>query len=389
MFFRKAFNGFNDWWRYIIAIIAIMVGYTVGQIPLYLALSRSSDENPDSVDNALSQFADEPNFEVLGINSNMGFALLLMMFVAAMTAFFFVFKPLHHREFKTLITPKSRINWSKIFFAFFVWLGLALVMEAIAYFIAPQDYSFHFQFNTFIPLLILSVLLLPVQTTMEELVFRGYLFQGIGTMKLKQILPLVLASGLAFISSKSISRLAINLEDYSNTYSVPSILAFIGGIICLFLFYKILSLFFSKLTNETSGILNRNFKIIPLIITAILFGLIHSMNPEIEKYGFGIMQLYYISAGLVLGIMTIMDDGLELALGVHAATNFTGAVFVGYDGAAIQTNSLLKTSNLNPTFMALGFIVISLIFLTILKYKYQWSSFNKIWSPIDQTKDIV
>ncbi len=389
MFFRKAFNGFNDWWRYVIALIAIILGYTVGQIPLFLALSRSSDENSESTGNTLNQFADEPNFEVFGINSNMGFALLLIMFVAALTAFFFAFKPLHQREFKTLITPKSRMNWSKIFFAFFTWLGLALLMEAVAYFISPEYYSISFKFNMFIPLVILSVLLLPVQTSMEELIFRGYLLQGIGTMKLKQIIPLILSFGLAFGSSKLIGKASQQWDGISDIDSIPSILAFLCGILALGISYKLLSLLFFRFGSSPDSLLNKNYKVVPLIITAILFGLMHAMNPEIEKFGFGIMQLYYISAGLVLGIMTIMDDGLELALGVHAATNFAGAVFVGYDGAAIQTDSILKTSNLNPTFMVIGFIVISIIFLIILKYKYKWGSFNKIITPINQTKNIV
>jgi len=385
MFFRKAFNGFNEWWRYALAILAVIVGYIIGQIPLALALERSSD----GTSNALTQFAKDANFESFGINSNMGFALLLMMFVAAMTAFFFIFKPLHHREFKTLITPRSRINWSKIFFAFFTWLTLALIMEAIAYFTSPEYYSFNFKLNMFIPLLILSILLLPIQTSLEELIFRGYLFQGIATMKLKQIIPLFISSALAYITSKSISKFAFQWEELLNTYSLSSILGFIGGILTLVILYKLLSLIFYKMATESQSILNKNFKIIPLIITAILFGLMHAMNPEIEKFGFGIMQLYYISAGLVLGIMTIMDDGLEFALGVHAATNFAGAVFVGYDGAAIQTDSILKTSNLNTTFMAIGFIALSIIFLTILKYKYKWESFGKIFSTINQSKDIV
>ena len=102
------------------------------------------------------------------------------------------------------------------------------------------------------------------------------------------------------------------------------------------------------------------------------------------------MQSYYISAGLVLGILTIMDDGLELALGVHAATNFTGAVFVGYEGAAIQTDSLFLTNELNPTFMLIGFVIVSIIFLIVCKYKYGWSGFNKILEKVEpQEPEII
>lgn len=308
-FFENAFKGRNDWWRYLVVIVVVFLGYSVGQIPLMLTLLRSMNEDGSELNTAdLESFQSNPDFGMFGINSNMGFTLLLVMFIGALTAFYFIFKPMHNREFRTLITSKSRINWNKIFFAFFLWLGLTLAIETVFYFMSPDNYTFHFKWNTFIPLVIISALILPIQTSMEELLFRGYMLQGLG------------------IASKT--------------------------------------------------------KWIPLIITSILFGGIHSMNPEIQEFGFATMQIYYISAGLLLGIITIMDDGLELALGVHAATNFFGAVFVGYDGAAIQTESLFTTHDINAQIMTFAFIGVSIVFIMILKYKYGWGSFNKILEPI-------
>jgi len=142
-------------------------------------------------------------------------------------------------------------------------------------------------------------------------------------------------------------------------------------------------LFFRGYLLQGIGLLVKN-RWIPLIITSILFGLIHSSNPEIEKFGFWTMQVYYLSAGLLLGVVTLMDDSLELALGVHAATNFIGAVLVGYDGAALQTDSLFKTETMNATWMTQGFIIAAIIFILICKKKYNWGSFNRLLLPIDQ-----
>jgi len=61
----------------------------------------------------------------------------------------------------------------------------------------------------------------------------------------------------------------------------------------------------------------------------------------IEKLGPMIM-VYYIGTGLMLGIMTLMDDGLELALGFHAANNLFTALLVTADWTAFQTHSILK-----------------------------------------------
>jgi len=316
MFFKKAQQGYNHWWRYLVVVAVVLMGYIIGQIPLYLAIGRAISDDPNLSEDAFASFAENSDFSVFNINPNMGFTLLLIMFLGAFSAFYFIFKPLHQREFRSLITPASRVNWSKIFFGFGVWLLLSLVLEAAVYFSNPEVYTFQFKVNTFIPLVLLSAFLLPVQTSTEEFLFRGYLMQGIGNSSLLQ------KAGL-------------------------------------------------------------NIRLVPLIITSLLFGLVHSMNPEIHEFGFGVMQSYYVTAGLVLGIMTLMDDGLELALGVHAATNFTGAVFVGYDGAAIQTDSLFVTSELNPVFMLIGFLCIAIIFLLLCKFRYNWTDFSKLMGKIE------
>ncbi|NNL93300.1 MAG: CPBP family intramembrane metalloprotease, partial [Saprospiraceae bacterium] len=376
-------------WRYILVLVAVFFGYGVGQIPLTLAINRSFHADDSLTNKALESFTENPNFELFGINSNMGFALLLMLFVGAFTAFFFIFKPIHQREFKTLITPSSRIKWDKILFGFFLWLGLAMLMELIAYFLYQGQYTIQFKLNTFIPLLLLSILLLPVQTSLEELVFRGYLLQGVGTKKLKELLALIIAI-LATIGLTPILKDAFtSVINDPESFSITGMLALVCAIILIFLIYNLVTLLIRKTPLNDNAFLNSNFKVVPLIITSILFGMMHMSNPEIAEFGTGIMQVYYISAGLALGIMTIMDDGLELALGVHAATNFVGAVFVGYDGAAIQTDSILKTSDLNPSLMAYGFIAISIIFLLIVKQKYKWESFNKLFAKIDQSQNVV
>ena len=184
MFFQKAQVGFNHWWRYAIVLLAIMGGYVVGQIPLFLAIGRAQAEDDSVAADALAEFQNNPDFTLFGINNNMGLTLLLVTFLGAFTAFYFIFKPLHQREFRSIVTPSSRVNWSKILFGFFLWLGLSLVVEMLAYFLSPEDYIFQFKINTFIPLVLLSIFLLPVQTSMEEFVFRGYLMQGIGNSKL-------------------------------------------------------------------------------------------------------------------------------------------------------------------------------------------------------------
>ena len=140
-------------------------------------------------------------------------------------------------------------------------------------------------------------------------------------------------------------------------------------------------LFFRSYVMKGIGLIARS-KWIPLIITSLLFGLVHSSNPEISKYGIVPMQLYYISAGLLLGIITIMDDGLELAIGVHAATNIYGALFVCYDGSVLQTDSIWHVTDINAWIMAVIFVVSGIIFLLLSKKIFDWAACSKLTEEI-------
>ena len=76
-------------------------------------------------------------------------------------------------------------------------------------------------------------------------------------------------------------------------------------------------------------------------IPSILFGLLHFANPEIDKLGNEFI-FAYILMGFFLGLVTMMDEGLELALGWHYANNITAALFVTADWTALQTDSIYK-----------------------------------------------
>jgi membrane protease YdiL (CAAX protease family) len=117
---------------------------------------------------------------------------------------------------------------------------------------------------------------------------------------------------------------------------------------------------------------------VPLLVTSFLFGIMHIGNPEVDKLGM-IIMFYYIGTGLFLGILTLMDEGLELALGFHAANNLIGALLVTSDWSAFQTHSILKDISV-PSANFQIFIPI-LVFFPILLYifskKYKWSNWKE------------
>ncbi len=125
------------------------------------------------------------------------------------------------------------------------------------------------------------------------------------------------------------------------------------------------------------GIIVRN-RWFPLLITSVLFGVFHSANPEVAAMGPKVM-VFYIGTGLLLGIMTLMDDGLELALGFHFGNNFLAATLVTAEYSALQTDAAFKTvaSPGAGLEIIIPVLVIYPVFLLILAKKYKWTDWKE------------
>ena len=76
---------------------------------------------------------------------------------------------------------------------------------------------------------------------------------------------------------------------------------------------------------------------LPWIIPAVVFGLLHSLNPEVDTYGFILTIPFYIGFGLLLGWITLRSRSLELALGLHLANNLYASLIVTFPGSALPS----------------------------------------------------
>lgn len=145
------------------------------------------------------------------------------------------------------------------------------------------------------------------------------------------------------------------------------------------------------------GVMVKN-KWFPLILTSVLFGIAHSANPEVANVGFWKMMIFYIGTGLLLGIMTLMDDGLELALGFHLGNNLLASLLVTADWTALQTDAIFK-STAEPSMSIIGEILIPVlvvypIMLLILSKRYGWNNwqerlFGKVTEPPKEDYKII
>jgi membrane protease YdiL (CAAX protease family) len=310
MFIEQYKKGDNNWIYYLMTILMVPIGYIIFQMPLTGYLFYAVDKYDDVTAAQISEFESNPDFSLLHLDKSIGLILMIMMFVGVWLALFIGLRFLHKRPFLTLITPLKSINWSKILFSFGLFVGLSLFYDVISYGMYPEAYSLNFDLSNFIPLLIIGIIILPIQTTAEELFFRGYLLQGV----------------VSWLKEPWIA----------------------------------------------------------VLITSILFGLIHGQNPEIQEYGVAPMMIYYIGAGIFLALITVFDNSLELAIGIHAAINFYAAVISSYSGAVLQTDTILKSNEMNPWLADFVMIIAFIIFMYICSKKYNWPPIGELIKKLDK-----
>jgi membrane protease YdiL (CAAX protease family) len=119
------------------------------------------------------------------------------------------------------------------------------------------------------------------------------------------------------------------------------------------------------------GLLTRN-RWAPLLITSVIFALMHGLNPEVEAYGFLTAMPQYLLFGLVFGIMTLLNDGVEASTGAHAANNAFLCIMVTNKDAALQTPAVFEQTTVYP-WTEFGFMIImSALALYIMSKLFKW-----------------
>lgn len=309
MFLEQGIKPENKFWKYLLGSVFIIAASFVGQIPLSAAVFYKS-----FVEKKVFPTTNEGVMKMF--ESNMTLFLVMISFVFAFAGIYFVVKYIHHQTLLSVTTSRLKVDWKRIWFSFFLWSFFSGLSFLFVYLKAPEHFVFNFKPVPFLILVVLGSILIPIQTSTEEYVFRGYLMQG-----------------------------------------------------------------FANLAQ------NRWF---PLLMTSLIFGSMHWFNPEVTKMG-NVIMIYYIGTGLFLGIITLMDEGMELALGFHAANNLVGALLVTSDWTVFQTHSLFidKSEPSAGIDVILPVVVIYPILLLIFSKKYGWNNWKeRLTGNIHATEEI-
>ncbi|MNQ24368.1 CAAX amino terminal protease self- immunity [compost metagenome] len=297
MFLEQGIKPQNKFWLYLIGSVLIIIASFIGQIPFSVAVLYSSFKNKKGLPT--------DNAEVMRIfDQNLTLFLVMISFVFAFAGVYYVVKYLHNQTLLSVTTSRGKVDWSRILFSFVAWSIFSALSFWAVYLRSPENFVWNFKLIPFLILVLVGVIMIPIQTSTEEYVFRGYLMQG-----------------------------------------------------------------FANLAKN---------KWFPLLMTSLIFGSMHVFNPEVAKMGYVIM-IYYIGTGLFLGVITLMDEGIELALGFHAANNLVGAILVTSDWSVFQTYSIFKDMS-EPSAgldVILPIFVVYPILLFIFSKKYNWSNWKE------------
>ena len=109
---------------------------------------------------------------------------MLLGFVVSLIALWLCVKYIHQRNPLTMISPTAAVNWERVLKSGGLWLFCSAVVELVTYLLFPDKYRLSLNWGDFLPSLVIGLLLIPLQTSFEELFFRGYLMQGIGSWNL-------------------------------------------------------------------------------------------------------------------------------------------------------------------------------------------------------------
>ena len=383
-YIEQAYKGKNEWYHWLFTIVIVFFGWQVlGVLPLVMAAAGKSE--------SIAQFTEfaKDNFMTAGLDKNFLLLLLLVMFLFGLMFLFIGVKYIHQRSFTSLITSRTKVDWKRFFYGFFVWGILAVGMTYASILLAPENFIWNFNATPFFILVAISFIFIPFQTSFEELLFRGYFMQGIGMSVTSKKFPFYFLYILL-----SIILIIFVINEFQ--YELTNVLIIFSAISILQFFItdsNAFSSFFDSNFNK-SLVFFFNSKLTPLLVTSLVFGLLHGTNPEVAKLG-QITMVFYIGTGLFFGIVTLMDEGTEIALGLHAVNNITAAFFVTTDWTVFQTDALyIDTSEPSVSWeMFVPVFIVYPIMLFLFSKKYGWTDWKekltgKITKP-DSLKETI
>lgn len=275
---------------YWFTLLIICVAYVVGSMPSEILFSLCESPSSDIIQTLQIVYG-----------KNITFIVMMLPWIAIFFSIIYASRYILKWSVIHLITNRNKIDGKRFLFGFIVWFCISSITF---YTSLNENVVFNFKWHSFLPLALIATIILFIQCTAEELVFRSFIYKWIGI-------------------------------------SIPK-------------------------------------GIVQVVVSGTLFGLLHGSNPEVETLGNKAL-LYYIGTGIFLGLLVLLDDGIELSTGFHFANNLFSALIVTKNWQVFQTDALFIDNN-PPSFTVFDSIIAfsgQAFFLLICWIYYKWKPTRK------------
>ncbi|TRX70313.1 CPBP family intramembrane glutamic endopeptidase [Carboxylicivirga sp. M1479] len=290
----------NNWWKYLLMLALFPVLAQLVVAWYYLLNTNEDAVGSVSIEiNNSIHYASNPTVQI---------GILALFFIFMLIAFAFVYSHLHHKSFRTVINGTRLIRWRRIIIGFAICFVVEAFLFGADYYLDIDNYEVRLHWNSLIPLGLVAVFMVPFQAFFDEIIFRGYLAQGV-----------------------------------------------------------------AHLTKS---------RFLVILIPTIFFAVIHAFNPILNGVGFWTVLLLYFLIGLSYAIISVLDDGIELAMGLHAANNVFATIFVVNANSIIKTDALLLMKEVNFPDAFVPIIIAQLVMIAALAFKYKWP-WRSVFSQIE------
>ncbi|MEI2582602.1 CPBP family intramembrane glutamic endopeptidase [Scytonema sp. PRP1] len=206
-------------WRYVLGLVVILFAWlVVGSVATAIvAFLLGGQEGFAAFRRAdLAAFGSFGNFLVVmaSFPCFLGGTLLTVSFI-------------HGRHPLTLVTARKKISWRRVAQGFVSWsVPLCLIGVLGQYLFYPDSFSFNFDLTTFALFVPMALVFTAIQTTTEELFFRGYIVQGASMISTNRVF-LALVAAVVFTVPHLFNPEASAggwLTVFSNYFLVPGLL---------------------------------------------------------------------------------------------------------------------------------------------------------------------
>jgi uncharacterized protein len=295
-------HGQNRATMYLLTILLVLFGYFSYQLAILYPLAEKLVQNGYTETDIMNNPSLIFDSTALRMDRNLVLLLEMGMFVFAFMGLYVGVRRIHFKPFVSVLTGYERFRFRRFWFSFAVWGVMIGALAVYSYITTPEELELVFNPAGFAVSFLILLLLMPIQTGLEEIFFRGYLVQG---------MALVFRSG-----------------------------------------------------------------IVPLFVSAAFFGAAHMGNPEVSKHGTGIMLVYYCGSALFLGALTLIDEGIELAWGLHFANNLVSALLLGSKDSVVKPYTVFMAHTEDPYLEVMVWFGMAVLSFLIFRWRYRWKNFS-------------